>query len=380
MTNTRDDRGRSGCAVSIESRVYRRLRTVRRYGMLLAPTAATRLPLRAAFSCAARVLCETQRIPRHSLRDRTPGTAADRCSACRSRPRSRSTCPRSTAGVRCCRRTPAGRCSPALGLVAVAVAALTMRRPRSEVSRDDEPLGRMREDPEPRSPAVHASGTSSPRSSLRRSPPVHRASPGAARGDDRRPRRTTLLGTPPPCPRTGSHLFLALHHVDLSIDVSAPASAARVATDACGVADAARPVPHARARADVSRARARIPPALQRMHAGVGRLSAGSRRSRTRGVSATRQGDHARLGHARVPAAPRAPALRQPRQPAERVHVECLQRPDRVATRGRRRARHDRAGPRRGSESAQRVRIRIGGHRRRARPDRRVQGRRSRHW
>ena len=90
--------------------------------------------------------------------------------------------------------------------------------------------------------------------------------------------------------------------------------------------------------------RTRVSRSLQRLHPGMGRIPARPRRSGARGVSAPGQGDHPRLGHARMPAIARAPALRQPWCAAQGIHAERLQRPDRPAPRRRRRARHDRAG------------------------------------
>ena len=101
-----------------------------------------------------------------------------------------------------------------LGLVAVAVAALTVRRPRSEGSHL-EPLGRMRDDTQPLPPPI-AAGVPSvvdarrPSLEIQEAAPRAEAPPAAAQ---------ETVGTQPPRPENGSHLFLALHHVDLSIDV-----------------------------------------------------------------------------------------------------------------------------------------------------------------
>jgi hypothetical protein len=104
-----------------------------------------------------------------------------------------------------------------LGLVAVAVAALTLRRHRSEVSREDEPLGRMRDDPETRLPAVSPPErapaiVAPPFVPVREQGPVRVAETSL-------PAVYDTLDTPVAVPASGSHLFLALHHVDLSIDV-----------------------------------------------------------------------------------------------------------------------------------------------------------------
>ncbi len=99
-----------------------------------------------------------------------------------------------------------------LGLLAVAVAALTVRRPHGERLLDDGPLGRMRDDAETRSlpaPAPELAPTFVPE-------PDQDAV--AAVGWSR-PAAVDAPGTQPSRPANGSQLFLALHHVDLSIEV-----------------------------------------------------------------------------------------------------------------------------------------------------------------
>ena len=103
-----------------------------------------------------------------------------------------------------------------IGLVAVVLAALTVRRPRSEGFPDDEPLGRMRDDTQPRPPLVHAEVPSDA------DPPAltPAAEDLAARSAEPPPAPSQdSAGVQPPIPENGSQLFLALHHVDLSIDV-----------------------------------------------------------------------------------------------------------------------------------------------------------------
>lgn len=104
-----------------------------------------------------------------------------------------------------------------LGLVAVAVAALTVRRPRVELSPDQEPLGQIRDDAETLLPAVptpepEPAIVAPPFAPAREQIPMRAAATSLPTAYDR-------LDTPPPAPANGSHLYLALHHVDLSIDV-----------------------------------------------------------------------------------------------------------------------------------------------------------------
>lgn len=102
-----------------------------------------------------------------------------------------------------------------LGLVAVAVAALRVRRPRSEGSPDDEPLGRMRDDTQPLSPPVVPEVPSGAARAL--SPVAEEAATTALEASP--PPAQDPVGLQPPVPENGSQLFLALHHIDLSIDV-----------------------------------------------------------------------------------------------------------------------------------------------------------------
>lgn len=99
----------------------------------------------------------------------------------------------------------------ALGLVAVAVAALTVRRRRmGEDAADLPPLGTMRVDagvapPPPRE--------APPASAHTEAAPAQVEVPTPAESPRYEP------PSPVPVPADGSQLFLALHHVDLSIDV-----------------------------------------------------------------------------------------------------------------------------------------------------------------
>ena len=193
----------------------------------------------------------------------------------------------------------------------------------------------------------------------------------AADGERRYPRAHATAPTrTPPVPASGSQLFLALHHVDLSIDVL---------------------------RRHLQR-ESRPMPAVWLMLLDLCRTHGREQTFRELALEFHQRFNVARPAWDGFPPGRDDPGLEAyPRlvkeitlawgthecrrllerllydnrgAPAQGIHAECVQRPDRVAARRRRRARHDRAGPRRGSASAQRLRIRFGGCRRarRSRP------------
>ena len=107
-----------------------------------------------------------------------------------------------------------------LGLVAVAIAALTLRGPRRQSTADETPLGHMREaaitvsPPRASGPAASEPSQAAGVSVLERSTFVE---PAAA--DPVAEERASESARTPTVAGSESKLFLALHHVDLSIDV-----------------------------------------------------------------------------------------------------------------------------------------------------------------
>jgi hypothetical protein len=101
-----------------------------------------------------------------------------------------------------------------LGLVAVAIAALTVRR--KESAADDEPLGRMRDDAQSVPPVIPAAEAQPAVVTL---VPTRMPVEAATHETVASLPAQDAVDTRPPVPANGSQLFLALHHVDLSIDV-----------------------------------------------------------------------------------------------------------------------------------------------------------------
>ena len=106
-----------------------------------------------------------------------------------------------------------------LGLVAVAIAALTLRGPRRQGTADETPLGHMREAAITVSPP-RASGPAATEPSQAASAAVleHSTSVEPAAADPVEEHASESARTPTAAGNE-SKLFLALHHVDLSIDV-----------------------------------------------------------------------------------------------------------------------------------------------------------------
>jgi hypothetical protein len=126
-----------------------------------------------------------------------------------------------------------------IGLVAVGLAAFSVRRPRvTRPQADDAPLGRMSVDAEPetREPARTEDAPDAVQASA--AEVAAEAQPAAVASCENAFTSTTVVAPPPPepgllpqppavaaphaapaVPPNGSQLFLALHHVDLSIDV-----------------------------------------------------------------------------------------------------------------------------------------------------------------
>ena len=228
-----------------------------------------------------------------------------------------------------------------VGLVAVAFAALNVSRERRD--------GLVVDLPPAASPPPAAA--SDRRRSFRRDSRRIRSAP--------EPVPVVEMPTPAPQPEAspdGSQLFLAIHHVDLSIDVLHR-----------HVQRKPRPMPAVwlmlldlcRTHGREERFREIALEFHRRFNVctpawdGFNREDPGLKP--IRGWSTRSRGPGARM----IAAGSRSAPLRQSRRRPPWLHAQRLQRPDRAATCSRRGARHDRAGSRRGGEGADGVRVRL---------------------